>query len=439
MARGTWWALVVVLAACCATAALGDTDMSTCTATADFPACVAPVATSQRVRKEVRSLSAQEWADVVAAMHIMKNVSMADGQAAYGSSFKTYDYFVTKHAVATTDTRGDQAHFGPQFMTWHGAFVLEFETALLAVDGSIEGMPYWDQSFTTPSAFDDTYFGSDPTSDTSFQVTTGAFADWPVESAFDIADFDTFISDDSTVAYEGPSTGFLRCSDASICSTGSSNANAFVTRYGTSSGAFAASTNFFGCTASTITSWNDWYDCIEHGNPSIHSSAHRTIGGSSGNSRGDFEDPVTSPNAPIFMFHHSNMERNKMHWMGNSSSIKCEYFSYPVSGATSSVGSGTEFGGINLNEEVASAWGFTAADLGITDPSAPSGQLTHADVLCWLNPAHAAYTFDSFNASAVDDDDDDEDDDDDLNAAAPRSVAQGLLLALGLLLHMGST
>lgn len=38
----------------------------------------------------------------------MKQTDMNSGKAAYGETFRTYDYFVVKHAVAVTDTRGDQ-------------------------------------------------------------------------------------------------------------------------------------------------------------------------------------------------------------------------------------------------------------------------------------------------------------------------------------------
>ena len=76
----------------------------------------------------------------------MKTTSAADGAALYGASFRNYDALVVKHAVATTDARGDQAHFGPQFQTWHGAFILEFEMSLLAIDPAIGACPYWDAS-----------------------------------------------------------------------------------------------------------------------------------------------------------------------------------------------------------------------------------------------------------------------------------------------------
>ena len=95
-------------------------------------------------------------------MWVMKTAGLEEGSVMYGNSFRTYDSLVLKHALATTDTRGDQAHFGAHFITWHLAFVLEFENSLLAVDPTIEGAPYWDECITEPSVFGNDYFGSDP-------------------------------------------------------------------------------------------------------------------------------------------------------------------------------------------------------------------------------------------------------------------------------------
>lgn len=107
------------------------------------PACNADARSVQRVRQELRTLSSTEWTRVVDAMWIMKNTSNAYGAARYGPAFRSYDTFVLKHAVASTHARGDQAHFGPAFATWHAAFVLEFENSLLSIDSTIGACPYW--------------------------------------------------------------------------------------------------------------------------------------------------------------------------------------------------------------------------------------------------------------------------------------------------------
>ena len=140
---------------------------SHCTATVDYPICDAPDirASQKRIRREIRSLSTDEWDKVVNAMWKMKEYTYEEGIATFGNNFRTYDYFVVKHAIAATDTRGDQAHFGAHFISWHSAFVLEFELAIMAIDNTIESLPYWDSTITSPSIFTNDYFGEDPTSE----------------------------------------------------------------------------------------------------------------------------------------------------------------------------------------------------------------------------------------------------------------------------------
>eukprot|EP00961_Rhodomonas_salina_P248581 3359486-Rhodomonas_salina.2 len=75
------------------------------------------------------------------------------------------------------------------------------------------------------------------------------------------------------------------------------------------------------------------------------------------------------------------------------------------------------FVGAHLNDVAASAWGFTREDLGFDEELAPAGQLTHADLICWMAPETAAYTYDT-HADCVAD------------AAACHEV-QGLGLAVG--------
>mmetsp|Transcript_57992 Transcript_57992/g.135608 ORF Transcript_57992/g.135608 Transcript_57992/m.135608 type:complete len:449 (-) Transcript_57992:298-1644(-) len=367
-----------------------------CAVTSDYPECSAPTASTQRVRREIRSISLDEWQSIVTAMWAMKNETMASGVSRYGAAFRSYDYFVVKHAVAQTDTRGDQAHFGAHFITWHAAFVLEFENALLAIDPSIEALPYWDQTISEPSIFSETYFGVDPDSSTSYQVTTGKFAYWPIASSFSLDDWSEYIANDTTVNFAGNPSGWLR---------GATNldTNAFSTRYGGGAAwdavQLTAATWWECTTGSTYMTWEEWYWCIEGGNGvSIHSGPHREIGGTSGDNNGDFEDTVTSPNSPIFMFHHANMDRNKMWWMIAHSDLNCTYYEYPlVDGGVSSPGGGPgrprRLDGYNLNEVASSSWGFTRDDLGLS--GAPASQLTHADLICWMAPATAVYNYDT--------------------------------------------
>ena len=92
-----------------------------------------------RLRKEIRSLSSEQWDRVVKAMWIMKTSSNAEGKAKYGKQFANYDSFVAKHVKAVFNPEGDQGHFGPIFLIYHRAWLLAFENSLLAIDPAIEG------------------------------------------------------------------------------------------------------------------------------------------------------------------------------------------------------------------------------------------------------------------------------------------------------------
>jgi hypothetical protein len=45
---------------------------------------------------------------------------------------------------------------------------------------------------------------------------------------------------------------------------------------------------------------------------------------------GDFEDTVTSPNDPLFMFHHANLDRNNRWWMHTAAAKSAIYYGYPA-------------------------------------------------------------------------------------------------------------
>jgi hypothetical protein len=79
----------------------------------------------------------------------MKNTTTARGRAKYGNRFMNHDDFTVQHACSVIDPRCDQAHQGPQFATFHRAFLLAWENSLLAVlklvypTSTVEAMPYW--------------------------------------------------------------------------------------------------------------------------------------------------------------------------------------------------------------------------------------------------------------------------------------------------------
>merc|ERR1719230_940249 len=104
----------------------------------------AALAGAVRVRREIRSLPEAERQAVFAALTTMKTTSQADGEAKYGADFVNYEAFVVKHAHCAMHPRCDQGHYGPAFTTYHRAINLLMEKSLLAIDPSIEALPYWD-------------------------------------------------------------------------------------------------------------------------------------------------------------------------------------------------------------------------------------------------------------------------------------------------------
>jgi len=329
-------------------------------------------------------------------MNIIKTTSTADGVLKYGSNFKNYDYFVVKHLVASKDTRGDQGHFCSGFMTFHSLFVLEFENVLLAVDPSIGALPYWNWNDFSSSVFSSSMFGSAPGTDSLKEVVDGKFPSWPVQkmSTTIWSQYYAQYVDKTYLTFNGTtSSGYLRGM--------STLTNPLMTRIG-SSPTKGSSPTPSTCTSTSYFPWMNWYTCIESGtSPSFHSGPHGTVGGSNG----DFMDPITSPNDPIFMLHHANLDRNKMTWMVNNADAASYFYGFSTVGNTLSThlshngtmvhSSATVYKGIALSDYVTSSLGFTDLQLGISAHSSDSTLWTHADAVCQLQPTTSPYTYDA--------------------------------------------
>lgn len=179
------------------------------------PSCLWRARKDARVRREVRDLSGAEWRRVTTAMNTMKRVATTEGQASYGAVYRSCDYFTAKHYAASIDKRGNGAHYGPQFATWHAALGLEFERALLAVDPAIEALPYWGASETSPSVFRRTYFGSAPGDGEDHDVVDGPFGSWRVPQHKALADYAPATSSfAASTAIAGNAAGYLRHPDS---------------------------------------------------------------------------------------------------------------------------------------------------------------------------------------------------------------------------------
>jgi hypothetical protein len=99
-----------------------------------------------RVRKEWRTLDDKTRIKVGNAFQVMANIDTLSGRKKYGRHFWNAQDLVVFHVCAVVDPRCDQAHFGPNFMTFHRAYLLLIEQSLRAVDPTIIALPYWDMS-----------------------------------------------------------------------------------------------------------------------------------------------------------------------------------------------------------------------------------------------------------------------------------------------------
>lgn len=313
-----------------------------------------------RIRRELRTLSIEQRNDLVAAMWTMKTTSNDEGKRAFGDSFWSYDYFTIKHAVAVSDPRGDQGHFGPCFMTYHRAFLLEFEAALVSVlrarNSTLDALPYWDAHLdadtgplfgTSESVFTSTWFGSyTGNSSEQYSVTDGMFARWPI-GPFNEEFIPTALRGNVTAIYSGSPVGLLRGSNNMINTS-------FTTRFpknfptlGVHSDLAYTMEDMALCEdPRAIPDWMAWQACLENAVVSgrarhpgmfwnnksglhwMHSQMHTRIGSylppwpqdfpfmdkSTKMWMGDMMDVATSPNDVLFAFHHANADRINVAW-----------------------------------------------------------------------------------------------------------------------------
>merc|ERR1712129_324688 len=99
---------------------------------------------------------------------------------------------------------------------------------------------------------------------------------------------------------------------------------------------------------------------------------------------GDFLDQSTSPNDPIFMFHHVNLDRYLMEWQLNNYEQKVAYYNYPRDGYAE---------GINLDDVMAPDVPFTSLLFGVD--SIGDGPYTVREIWDGTSIVDAVYTYDT--------------------------------------------
>lgn len=144
-----------------------------------------------RVRREWRTLDEKTKWLVVDAFWTMKNTSTLVGQRRHGKNFYNYDEILIHHSCSTQDPRCDQGHFGPHFILFHRALLLEMELSLLSVHKDIKAMPYWNIALDAKGGkyyrcpekwfFSSNYAGAWETRpEDNHEVRDGLFAGWPI-------------------------------------------------------------------------------------------------------------------------------------------------------------------------------------------------------------------------------------------------------------------
>jgi len=116
-----------------------------------------------RVRRELRSLSAKAREAFFDAVRLMRKVDDATGGGEFGPAYRSYDYLLLKHAMASMHRCIDQGHLAANQIIFHRALLLEFELSVLAVvekrspDSGLEALPYWDWRIDLEAAGDLTH------------------------------------------------------------------------------------------------------------------------------------------------------------------------------------------------------------------------------------------------------------------------------------------
>ncbi|KAL1916639.1 uncharacterized protein VTP21DRAFT_5343 [Calcarisporiella thermophila] len=116
------------------------------------------------VRKEIRQFTTQERIDFINAVK----------QLNQGVRPSRYDLLTKWHQEATA-----YAHYQPQFLPWHRAYLREYEKALQSINPNVV-IPYWNWSEDYLNPISSPVFSNDWCGGSGSCVSTGPFANWQV-------------------------------------------------------------------------------------------------------------------------------------------------------------------------------------------------------------------------------------------------------------------
>ncbi|KAH6599563.1 hypothetical protein BASA50_002905 [Batrachochytrium salamandrivorans] len=227
-------------------------------------------------RQEWRELSAAQKTAYINAVVCLKRTPSRSRNTGSPSRF---DDFARTHSLVT-----QVAHSSPAFLPWHRAYLFAYEDALKRDCGYQGSLPYWDWSVDSQAPensviWSSNAFGGDgSTSSPNRCVTTGSFAG--------------FVS----------TFGYQRCL-----------ARAFRNSLGNIASFFTPESIFV--LININTSYSAFRTRLESG---PHNNVHGGIGRT-------MADPRVSANDPIFMMHHSNVDRLWYMWQLKNPSLANTY------------------------------------------------------------------------------------------------------------------
>jgi hypothetical protein len=105
----------------------------------------------------------------------------------YGLDARSYSYIINLHAAALARKAFCIVVPGSAFFDIHRALLIVFENSYRAVSGSEHGVPFWDIGLDDARPPEERvhsakYFGTWGLPETGYQLTDGAFADFPIRT-----------------------------------------------------------------------------------------------------------------------------------------------------------------------------------------------------------------------------------------------------------------
>ncbi|KAI9331756.1 cytochrome P450 [Obelidium mucronatum] len=292
---------------------------------------------SRTTRREWNELSSGQKSQYVAALKALAAKPQTGGIDPRTMSLQD---FTNLHSRASP-----YAHGSAQFYPYHRAMTSVFEQALEAVGWNF-GAVYLDwpaisQSWWTHEIFTAQYFGPPRSNDPNFCVLEGAFR----KGQYNVAVLDADIADRRN--YPNPTeTCLRRCGNSGSAMTPSEAVNA---RYAATS---------YGAFRGDVWSGDDRNDDFVF----YHANGHVVWGGDGKNC--DMANGSSSPNDPLFWFHHTYVDKVWWRWQNRCPAFKTSYDGPIVNGGP--------VGQVFISQLVES-WGVTVAQ--VMD--------TEGDLLCY--------------------------------------------------------